>query len=122
MAQFASYLRRVLCKTSLIFPRINGPNVNMIFFSLLALIMTPSNIVPRVLFLPVLNQKREERRGFCTFFLAFEILSWLFRYKKHDLLKQGQVHSFMATLSTDLATFSRDKSRTYLPLPQIVYL
>ena len=26
MVQFASYLRRVLCKTSLIFPRINGPN------------------------------------------------------------------------------------------------
>ena len=27
MVQFASYLRRVLCKTRLIFPRINGPNV-----------------------------------------------------------------------------------------------
>ena len=26
MVQFASYLRRVLCKTRLIFPRINGPN------------------------------------------------------------------------------------------------
>ena len=26
MVQFSSYLRRVLCKTSLIFPRINGPN------------------------------------------------------------------------------------------------
>ena len=25
--KFASYLRRVLCKTRLIFPRINGPNV-----------------------------------------------------------------------------------------------
>ena len=25
MVQFASYLRRVLCKTRLIFPRINGP-------------------------------------------------------------------------------------------------
>ena len=25
MVQFASYLRRVLCKTCLIFPRINGP-------------------------------------------------------------------------------------------------
>ena len=24
--KFASYLRRVLCKTRLIFPRINGPN------------------------------------------------------------------------------------------------
>ena len=28
MVQFASYLRRVLCKTRLIFPRINGPNVD----------------------------------------------------------------------------------------------
>ena len=28
--QFASYLRRVLCKTRLIFPRINGPNITMI--------------------------------------------------------------------------------------------
>ena len=27
MVQFASYLRRVLCKTRLIFPRINGPSV-----------------------------------------------------------------------------------------------
>ena len=27
MVQFASYLRCVLCKTRLIFPRINGPNV-----------------------------------------------------------------------------------------------
>ena len=26
--KFASYLRRVLCKTRLIFPRINGPNVD----------------------------------------------------------------------------------------------
>ena len=26
--KFASYLRRVLCKTRLIFPRINGPNVS----------------------------------------------------------------------------------------------
>ena len=26
MVQFASYLRRVLCKTRLIFSRINGPN------------------------------------------------------------------------------------------------
>ena len=25
--KFASYLRRVLCKTRLIFPRINGPNI-----------------------------------------------------------------------------------------------
>ena len=28
MVQFASYLRRVLCKTRLIFPRINGPIVS----------------------------------------------------------------------------------------------
>ena len=28
MVQFASYLRRVLCKTRLIFPRINGPNIS----------------------------------------------------------------------------------------------
>ena len=27
MVQFASYLRRALCKTRLIFPRINGPNI-----------------------------------------------------------------------------------------------
>ena len=27
MVQFASYLGRVLCKTRLIFPRLNGPNV-----------------------------------------------------------------------------------------------
>ena len=27
MVQFASYLRGALCKTRLIFPRINGPNV-----------------------------------------------------------------------------------------------
>ena len=27
MGKFASYLGRVLCKTRLIFPRINGPNV-----------------------------------------------------------------------------------------------
>ena len=26
--KFASYLRRVLCKTRLIFPRINGPNMH----------------------------------------------------------------------------------------------
>ena len=25
--KFASYLRRILCKTRLIFPRINGPNI-----------------------------------------------------------------------------------------------
>ena len=29
MVQFASYLRRVLCKTRLIFPRINGPTVRL---------------------------------------------------------------------------------------------
>ena len=29
MVQFASYLRRVLCKTRLIFPRINGPIVSL---------------------------------------------------------------------------------------------
>ena len=28
MVQFASYLRRALCKTRLIFPRINGPIVH----------------------------------------------------------------------------------------------
>ena len=28
MVQFVSYLRRVLCKTRLIFPRINGPMVH----------------------------------------------------------------------------------------------
>ena len=28
MVQFASYLRPVLCKTRLIFPRINGPNLS----------------------------------------------------------------------------------------------
>ena len=30
MVQFASYLRRVLCKTRLIFPRINGPSVSFL--------------------------------------------------------------------------------------------
>ena len=30
MVQFASYLRRVLCKPRLIFPRINGPNMKAI--------------------------------------------------------------------------------------------
>ena len=30
MVQFASYLRRVLCKTRLIFPRINGPIEHLI--------------------------------------------------------------------------------------------
>ena len=31
--KFASYLKRVLCKTRLIFPRINGPNVKgTVFF------------------------------------------------------------------------------------------
>ena len=34
MVQFASYLRRVLCKTCLIFPRINGPNVSLSFVGL----------------------------------------------------------------------------------------
>ena len=29
--KFESYLRRVLCKTHLIFPRINGPNVLLQF-------------------------------------------------------------------------------------------
>ena len=28
--KFSSYLRRVLCKTSLIFPRINGPNESQV--------------------------------------------------------------------------------------------
>ena len=28
MVQFTSYLRRVLCKMRLIFPRINGPSVS----------------------------------------------------------------------------------------------
>ena len=30
MVQFASYFRHVLCKTRLIFPRINGPIVDMV--------------------------------------------------------------------------------------------
>ena len=30
MVQFASYLRRVLCKTRLIFPRINDPNIAVV--------------------------------------------------------------------------------------------
>ena len=34
MVQFASYLRRVLCKTRLIFPRINGPNVTPVTIDL----------------------------------------------------------------------------------------
>ena len=29
MVQLASYSRRVLCKTHLIFPRINGPNIDL---------------------------------------------------------------------------------------------
>ena len=33
MVQFASYLRRVLCKTRLIFPRINGPNALILYNS-----------------------------------------------------------------------------------------
>ena len=33
MVQFAAYLRSVLCKTRLIFPRINGPNVEFKFLS-----------------------------------------------------------------------------------------
>ena len=33
MIQFASYLRRVLCKTRLIFPRINGPIVQVVRLS-----------------------------------------------------------------------------------------
>ena len=32
--KFASYLRRVLCKTRLIFPRMNGPNKSIRGFSL----------------------------------------------------------------------------------------
>ena len=31
MVQFASYLRRFLCKTRLIFPRINGPILTPLF-------------------------------------------------------------------------------------------
>ena len=34
MVQFASYLRRVLCKTRLIFPRINGPNVCLLLMAI----------------------------------------------------------------------------------------
>ena len=37
--KFASYLRRVLCKTRLIFPRINGPYVNVQVNSIKAIIM-----------------------------------------------------------------------------------
>ena len=41
MVQFASYLRRVLCKTRLIFPRINGPtiilDINLITVSALSM-------------------------------------------------------------------------------------
>ena len=33
MVQFASYLRCVLCKTRLIFPRINGPNIILSFYN-----------------------------------------------------------------------------------------
>ena len=33
--KFASYLRRVLCKTRFIFPRINGPNDNVLRIDLL---------------------------------------------------------------------------------------
>ena len=33
--KFVSYLRRVLCKTRLIFPRINGPNVSFKFIIVL---------------------------------------------------------------------------------------
>ena len=33
MVQFASYLRRVLCKTRLIFPRINGPIMISLIYS-----------------------------------------------------------------------------------------
>ena len=33
MIQFASYLRRFLCKTRLIFPRINGPIVQVVRLS-----------------------------------------------------------------------------------------
>ena len=36
--KFASYLRRVLCKTRLNFPRINGPIVDVTFFKLWATI------------------------------------------------------------------------------------
>ena len=41
MVQFASYLRRVLCKTRLIFPRINGPTDSIarhcVFFFVVAI-------------------------------------------------------------------------------------
>ena len=33
MVQFESYLRRVLCKTLLIFPRIYGPNMSVLYIN-----------------------------------------------------------------------------------------
>ena len=48
MVQFASYLRRVLCKTRLIFPRINGPIIcldNSVKY-LITAIKTNENFIP----------------------------------------------------------------------------
>ena len=44
MVQFASYLRHILCKTRLIFPRINGPNDFFSLFPILGLHVTLSGV------------------------------------------------------------------------------
>ena len=44
MVQFVSYLRHVLCKTHLIFPRINGPNILSLYSYLLTYIRLQATI------------------------------------------------------------------------------
>ena len=68
MVQFASYLRRVLCKTRLIFPRINGPIEHLINDWSLEkqLILFPMKIskFPEAERLPFVRKTRKFRREF----------------------------------------------------------
>ena len=83
--KFASYLRRVLCKTRLIFPRINGPNT--FINSLRRTTMKPKlGLVQQLwkgLRSPVIDVSVEKKQfaGLCTyFFLEFWLVGVLVEY------------------------------------------
>ena len=56
MVQFASYLRRVLCTTRLIFPRINGLIVTIHYLIGLIVILSPhQKSMPFILWIKIIN-------------------------------------------------------------------
>ena len=91
--KFASYLRRVLCKTRLIFPRINGPNMAFEYLCQNFLKMR-STLDPRAPLLdfsgllpkPIMATTRKKHFGYRGAFISNKLLEDLRECKVNELI------------------------------------